>query len=54
MIDGQLAFGDLEEVLLDAREVCLQAMEGVQLTADTLRESADCLVLYVTTTHWDN
>lgn len=47
MVDGKLSLGNLEEVFLNPGEVGLQAVERLELTADALGESADCLVLYI-------
>lgn len=47
MVDGEFSFGDFEEVFLDPGQMGLQAAERLKLTADALRESANCLVLYI-------
>ena len=47
MVDGDLALGDLEQVVLDASKVGVETVQRLELAADALGESAHCFVLNV-------
>lgn len=45
MVDGQLLLGDFAQVVSDAQQMYLQAMEGLELATYALRQGPHCLVL---------
>lgn len=47
MVDGQLLHGHFFKVVSYSLQVCLETLEGVDLTGDALREGAHSLVLDV-------